>query len=199
MHIKSKFPNLNTSIFTLMSQLSTRYQLSGGSEYRSDSTSFVNDINGSIILPTNHNFGFSIESGRKWLFGADLRLAKWSQFAKNGVNQNLQNSWGVSVGGQLTPNLNSVTKYWKLVDYRMGLSYDKTSLNISNTDIKVQSLNLGVGLPLIANRSAFYKINISAEIGKRGTLSNNLVKENFTNIYLGFTINDKWFQKYKYD
>ena len=81
----------------------------------------------------------------------------------------------------------------------MGLSYDKTFLNINNTDIAVKTVNFGLGFPLASNRSAFYKLNLTGEIGQRGTLKNNLVKENFFNVYIGFTINDRWFQKYKYD
>jgi hypothetical protein len=111
----------------------------------------------------------------------------------------LNNSWGVSVGGQITPNVNAVTNYLKLIDYRFGVSYDKTYLALSGEDINVKSVNFGFGFPLISGRNAFYKINFATEIGTRGTLNNNLVKENFLNFRLGFTINDRWVQKYKYD
>lgn len=192
---------VKTQLKTTNTVLSTRYtkDFTTGTESRSDSTSFVAAVNGSILLPTNHNFGFSLERLNKWLIGADVRLGNWSQFTENGNNQNLNNTFGVSVGGQITPNINAVTNYLKLVDYRMGLSYDKTYVKISNSDINVKSLNFGFGFPLASARTAFYKLNLTAEIGQRGTIKNNLVKENFTNIYIGFTINDKWFQKYKYD
>ncbi|MEO5911375.1 MAG: hypothetical protein ABIP95_10835 [Pelobium sp.] len=188
---------LNSTI----NSLSTRYQVNtqNDTELTADTTLFKNDVSGKLILPTNHNFGFSIERLNKWLIGADVRLANWSQFRNSGVNPNLNNTFGFSVGGQITPNINAVTNYLKLIDYRAGFSYDKTYLNINNTDIDVKSLNFGLGFPLISARSAFYKINFTTELGKRGTLENNLVKENFVNFHLGFTINDRWFQKYKYD
>jgi hypothetical protein len=192
---------VKTQLNTSNLSLSTRYtkDYTTGTEFRSDTTSFVDGVNGSLVLPSNHNLGFSIEKQNKWLVGADIRLAKWSQFRNNGSNENLNNTFGFSVGGQITPNIKAVTNYLKLVDYRMGLSYDKTAVNISNTDIDVKSLNFGFGFPLVSARTAFYKLNFTTEIGQRGTLSNNLVKENFVNFYLGFTINDRWFQKYKYD
>lgn len=190
---------VKTQLNTKYSQLSTRYYSSGESDFRTDTTTYINEVKGNLTLPANHNFGFSIERQNKWLIGADLRLANWSDFDKTGSTDNLNNSWGFSVGGQITPNVNAVTNYLKLIDYRFGLSYDKTYLTLGTQDINVKAINFGLGLPLISGRNAFYKINFATEIGSRGTLNNNLVKENFINFHLGFTINDKWFQKYKYD
>lgn len=199
---------VKTQLNTTSTILSTRYQNIPTNdpdnpgefeEVRADTTSFRDGAAGKLTLPSNHNIGFSIEKTNKWLVGADLRLANWSQFQNSGPNQNLNNSWGFSVGGQIIPNVNAVTNYLKLMDYRFGISYDKTFLNVNNTDIAVKSANFGLGFPLASNRSAFYKLNLTAEVGQRGTLKNDLVRENFFNIYIGFTINDRWFQKYKYD
>lgn len=199
---------VKTQLNTTSTILSTRYRkVSAGTidepdimdEVRTDTTSFRQGAAGNLTLPANHNIGFSVEKNNKWLFGADLRLANWSQFQNDGPDQNLNDSWGFSVGGQVIPNFNAVTNYLKLMDYRFGISYDKTFLSVNNTDIDVKSANFGLGFPLASNRSAFYKLNLTGEIGQRGTLKNDLVKENFFNIYIGFTINDRWFQKYKFD
>lgn len=190
---------VQTKLNTTYSQLSTRYITAGDANLRADTSSFVKEVKGNLILPANHNFGFSIERQNKWLIGADLRLANWSDFSKNNVNGGLNDSWGFSVGGQITPNINAVTNYFKLIDYRLGFSYDKSYVNLGSQDINVKAINFGFGFPLLSGRNSFYKINFATEIGSRGTLSNNLVKENFLNLHLGFTINDKWFQKYKYD
>jgi hypothetical protein len=197
---------VKTQLNTTSTILSTRYRKEASienpgefDERRTDTTSFRQGAAGNLTLPSNHNIGFSIEKENKWLVGADLRLANWSQFQNDGPNQNLNNSWGFSVGGQIIPNVNAVTNYLKLMDYRFGVSYDKTFLTLKNTDIAVKSANFGLGFPLASNRSAFYKLNLTGEIGQRGTLKNDLVRENFFNIYIGFTINDRWFQKYKYD
>ena len=190
---------VKTQLNTTSKVLSTRYQILSGSEFRSDTLSLRDNVKGKLTLPSNHNFGFSIEKLNNWLIGADLRLANWSEYNNTNSNETLNNTWGFSVGGQVTPNVNAVTNYLKLIDYRLGLSYDKTYLSLNQNDIDVKSVNFGFGFPLISSRNAFYKINFTTEIGQRGTLSNNLVKENFYNFYIGFTINDRWFQKYKYD
>jgi hypothetical protein len=72
-------------------------------------------------------------------------------------------------------------------------------MHINGTTIKRYAGTVGVGLPLRSNNGSYYKINIAAEIGQRGSLVNGLVKENYVNIHLGFTLNDKWFTKYKFD
>ncbi|QNL51219.1 hypothetical protein H8S90_06460 [Olivibacter sp. SDN3] len=154
-----------------------------------------------VRLPMRHSFGFSINQA-KWLLGADVRYATWSDY--NQENSDLQfqleDSYGASVGAQWTPDVNSI-KYWNLVDYRLGLRYDKTYLNLNSQDIKDMAVTVGFGLPLRSQPgiNAYYKINLSAEIGQRGTLSNNLVKENYFNFIVSFMLNDRWFMRYRYD
>ena len=81
----------------------------------------------------------------------------------------------------------------------MGFKYDDSYLHINGTDIKSYAATFGFGLPLAPNNTSFYKINFSAEIGKRGTLDNGLVKENYITLRLGFTLNDRWFQRFRFE
>ena len=126
-------------------------------------------------------------------------MGQWKNYREGNVNPELQNSMGIALGGQITPDISAVGNYFKLIDYRFGLKYDKTYINYKNNDIKQMALTFGLGLPLQPNRSTFYKINLGAELGQRGTLNNNLVRERYVNIFLGFTMNDQWFQKYRFD
>ena len=47
----------------------------------------------------------------------------------------------------------------------------------------------------LVGQAGTVQINLSTEVGNRGTLANNLVRDRYVNIHLGFTLNDKWFQK----
>ncbi|PWG82322.1 PorV/PorQ family protein [Pararcticibacter amylolyticus] len=155
-----------------------------------------------LKLPLTHTAGFTIEKANHWLVGADVRMGQWSKYREGNSNpDNLQNSYGFSVGGQITPDINSVGSYFKVIDYRLGFSYDKSNIRYNNTDIEQMAVTFGFGFPLQASptRTTFYKINVSAELGQRGTLSNNLVRERYVNIHFGFTLNDQWFRKYKFD
>jgi len=166
-----------------------------------DTLSSVDNGKSNLTLPLTHNFGISIKQSDKWLIGADFRMSKWAATSINNINSGLQDSWGASLGGQWTPDATSYNSYMKRVDYRLGFSYDKTYIQINNQDIKQMGASLGFGFPLpSANAgSAFYKINFTTEVGQRGTLNNNLVKEQYINFHLGFTLNDTWFRKYRVD
>ena len=166
-----------------------------------DTLNSVDNGKSNLTLPLTHNFGISIKQSDKWLIGADFRMSKWAATSINNVNSGLQDSWGASLGGQWTPDATSYNSYMKRIDYRLGVNYDKTYIQINNQDIKQMGASLGFGFPLpSANAgSAFYKINFTTEVGQRGTVSNNLVKEKFINFHLGFTLNDTWFRRYRVD
>jgi hypothetical protein len=164
-----------------------------------DTVIYDQGIGYKVTMPTTQTIGFVLAGQNKWLVGADFSMSNWSVYREGNVNPGLQNSYKVAVGAQFTPNINAISNYFSLVDYRIGFKHNKTYININNTDINQTSLTMGLGLPLPANRSTFYKINFSAELGQRGSLSNSLVRERFVNLNLGFLLNDKWFYRPKLD
>nr|WP_315421306.1 hypothetical protein [uncultured Pedobacter sp.] len=188
------------STLTSYATLYTRDQ-DGNESTAADTLNTVNNGKSNLTLPLTHNFGIAIQQNDKWLIGADFRMSKWSATSINNVNQGLQDSWGASLGGQWTPDAFSYNSYLKRIDYRIGVNYDKTYIKIGNQDIKQMGASLGFGFPLpTANGgTAFYKINFTTELGQRGTINNNLVKEQYINFHLGFTLNDTWFRKYRVD
>ncbi len=188
--------NSNTGYYT------TNYTVddSGNEGVAFDTIYSKQGLKSKVTLPLSHSIGFTLSRSNKWLLGADLNYSNWSAYREGNFNPKLNNSYGVAIGAQITPDVTAVSNYLKIIDYRVGFKYDKTYINLGNSDINQTSLTVGLGLPLSStNRSTFYKINIGAELGQRGTLTANLVRERFANIYLGFTINDRWFQKYKFD
>lgn len=172
---------------------------SGEENAAADTIELINGKKTNLKLPLVHNFGFTIQKDNKWVFGGDYRMGNWSKLTIDGENQGLEDSWGFSAGGQYTPDMGAVSGYFKRVDYRVGFTYDKTYIKMKDQDIKQMAVTFGFGLPLASNRNSAYKLNFTTELGKRGTLLNNLVQENYINFHLGFTINDRWFQKFKLD
>jgi hypothetical protein len=164
-----------------------------------DSTRYDSN-EGKLTLPQIHRFGISYVKDLKYMIGADFKMGQWSDLRVNGVNSGLQNNQSFAVGGQITPNINSLSSYWAVVDYRLGFNYDNSYVVANGTNIKQYAATIGFGLPIPnQSRTNYYKVNIAAEFGQRGTLDKSLVKEQFINIHLGFVINEKWFQKYKFD
>lgn len=164
-----------------------------------DTPVFQENGSAKLKLPLVHNFGVALQRDNKWLIGADFRTGNWSKLSIDGENKGLEDSWGVSVGGQITPDMTSVNSYFSRVDYKLGFTYDKTYIKVADQDVKQMAVTFGLGLPLAFNRFAFHKLNFTTEIGRRGTLNNGLVQENYINFHLGFTLNDTWFRRFKFD
>ena len=158
----------------------------------------VDVANTSITMPSKLAVGFGFGQNKKWMLGTEITFQKSSNMGNrfNDINNvNYENSTRYSFGGFYIPNYNSFSKYYQKIIYRAGLRYENTGLIINNTSIKDYGINAGIGLPLIG---VFSNINIGIEFGQRGTTSANLVQENYTNITIGLSLNDKWFQKRRY-
>ncbi|QJD95683.1 hypothetical protein HH214_07270 [Mucilaginibacter robiniae] len=188
---------LNSKITSIVSQ----YTVSSAGNENIAADTISNQVlnNGKIKLPLMNHFGLSYQKDNKFLIGADYSIGNWNTLTIGGVNQGLQKSQSYALGGSFTPNALALHNYFALVDYRLGVRYDKTYINVNSTDIKQYALTFGMGFPLPRNNTAFYKINFTAELAQRGTLQNSLIKENYINLHLSFTLNDLWFRRYQFD
>lgn len=194
--------NAGNKLNSKATTLTTRYLkdfATGDESPAIDSSFFSEGQSRKLNLPLTHSIGFAFQKTDYWLVGADVSYAKWSEFGVENESAGLNDTYGVAVGGQFTPDPTAVSNYFKLVEYRLGFKYDKTYVNIDNTDINQIGLTLGLGLPLQSSRTTFYKVNFAAELGQRGTLENSLIRERYVNLTLGFTMNDRWFIKPKFD
>ena len=81
------------------------------------------------------------------------------------------------------------------VVYRVGARLEHTGLEVKNQAVEDFGITFGIGLPM----NVLSKINIGVEIGQLGTTDAGLIKENYTNIMLSFSLSDIWFIKRKYD
>lgn len=191
-----------TPLNTTASRVVTRTATSVEDDFENLPVDSIDNYEGQkqrITMPMKHSVGFSIAKGNSWLIGGDVNYAKWSDYRVASHNPGLTDSYGFAVGGQITPDVTSV-KYFNVVDYRLGFKYNKSNINISNQDIKQMALTVGFGFPLPSLfGTSFYKINFATEFGQMGTMDNNLVRERYINFNLGFTLNDRWFRRNRYD
>jgi hypothetical protein len=188
---------LNATDTHIVSQYN--YSSSGVENVAADTIQYLQGLQGKIQLPQINHFGISFQNDLHFLIGADYTIGHWSALSIQGANAGLQDSKTFNFGGQFTPDANSLHNYFARTDYRLGFIYDETYLNLNNINIKTTAVTFGFGLPLAPNYSSFYKINFSVEVGQTGTLQNGLVKDNFVSLHLAFTLNDKWFQKFKFE
>jgi hypothetical protein len=154
--------------------------------------------NTTIKMPSKVALGFGIGQNKKWMLGTEVTLQQSSGMGNrfNDItNVKFENAIKYNIGGFYIPNYTAFSKYFQKITYRAGLRYENTGLIINNKSINDLGVTAGFGLPIIG---AFSNINIGVEYGKRGTTSANLVQENYTNITIGLSLNDKWFQKKRF-
>ncbi|MFV8378876.1 hypothetical protein [uncultured Flavobacterium sp.] len=153
----------------------------------------------SLTLPSKISLSAGIGEARKWLVGGKIAYGKTSGQA-NEYNDAANVGYGkygsVSLGGYYIPNYNSFSNYAKRIVYRAGLKYEKTGLVINSESINDMGLTFGLGLPITGS---FSNVNFGFELGKKGTTKANLVQENYANLSVSFSLNDKWFEKRKFN
>jgi hypothetical protein len=139
---------------------------------------------------------FGLRQAKKWMLGTELLLKQSSSFGNRfddltqaSFENGFSTVWGL---------LCSQYSAWllKRVTYRAGFRYEKTGLVIRQESIKDYAFTGGFGFPL---GGLFSNINLGVEYGRRGTAKANLVEENYTNVIMSFSFNDKWFVRSKYD
>lgn len=153
-----------------------------------------------LKMPSKFSIGTGIGEPRKWFVGAEYMSQKTSNFSNVLYSSNetkFENASAIILGGFFIPQYNSFTSYFKRVVYRAGMHYEKTGLNINNESINEFGISFGLGLPV--GGDFLSNANIGFEMGKRGTTNSNLIQENFINLQLSLSLNDRWFQKRKYD
>ena len=151
-----------------------------------------------IQLPSSFGFGFGFGKNSKWFAGGQYIKTQISNF-KNSFNSlpnvNYKDGSQLSIGGFFIPDFSSITSYWKRVVLRMGFRHEATGIIANNFEIKETGLNFGFGLPL----PGYSNLNIGLEYGTRGSNNSSMLEEKFWTIRLGFSLNDRWFVKRKYN
>jgi hypothetical protein len=152
-----------------------------------------------LRLPSRFSFGGGIGQPRHWFIGAEYTGQNTSEFSNPIVsieNANFVNASNFSVGGFYIPDYTSFSSYWKRATYRAGFHFENTGLEINNQAINEFGMSFGVGLPVGQD---FSNVNVGLEFGRRGTTKQNLIQENFFNVSVSLSLNDRWFQKRKYN
>jgi len=169
---------------------------------------------GSYTLPSELGFGLSygkmnLENRQvSWAVNADFESYNGSEFKSSIGGNPLVNGYRLELGGFMTPqmtfkSLERGTGFFNNTEYHIGGFYEKTPLNISGQDIYNYGITFGLGLPIRQRNMApgeqkVSTINLGVVAGQRGSLANNLIREQYISFYLSVTFNDKWFIDYKY-
>lgn len=152
------------------------------------------------FLPQEASLGLGYGHDTKWFLGAQVDYKKGENFNFLGQTLAYQDSYRYSVGGWYLPNFNNFRSYFSRVIYRYGAYYEKGNLQINGTNINKYAITAGVTLPFQKSTiNRMNSIDLALELGKRGTLDNNMIRQNFINLRVGINFADKWFGKRLYN
>lgn len=149
---------------------------------------------GNLEFPMSIGFGVSYTKNNKFIFVADYIQQKWSDSKFFDVSDSLSDSQLISAGIEFIPNHNSLNNYFNRIRYRLGGYYSNSYINVFDNQINDFGITFGFGFPLRKTKTSF---NLSFELGQKGTITNNLIKEKYANICLNLTLHDFWFFKRK--
>lgn len=171
--------------------LYVKNELSVSSTSRVDTVYNQAGTKSSIDIPARLGLGLSVSS-EKFTFAFDYYQQNWSSASIMGVNDSLVNLRSFRAGLEYIPKYNSISNYFQRVRYRLGYHYTNTYLSLGGHQINDYGVSLGFGFPF---RNSPTILNLSFEVGRRGTTADNLVMETYGIIYLNIALGDVWFLK----
>ena len=160
----------------------------------------VNDLyeNAKFTISDEISAGFSVRKRDKWMFGFDYVRQDWtnSSFATTpGVKFTPSVASYYKLGIEFIPNKYDIRYYMKRATYRVGAYYEQSYMTIGAHQINSAGVTLGMSLPISRLYNA---VNVSLDMGQRGTIKENLVRERYIQLNINISLHDIWFMKYLY-
>lgn len=187
--------NFNTRLKATVDSLSERYTITSDVITVKDTITY-RSVRSNIVFPQNVGLGFAVGKSDLWLLSAEYQWQNWNKYKSLGQKDSLSNSWRSAIGFQYCPKKLLFPVLFDRIQYRVGLHYAKTYLDLRNTQLEEIGVNAGIGLPL---RKSKTMINLGFELGTYGTTSNSLMQDNYFKIAVGVSLFERWFVKSKYD
>lgn len=174
-----------------------------------DTVSLVEGEKRKFSKPQQVRGGLSFMFNDKLLLSFDASYGVWKNKSSQEYvffdnDSKFKNDVGLRFGVEYTPDGKMKFKgnFFKAISYRAGVNYTNCYQTVNDKQISEISTTFGLGIPLYRKASAT-RINLGMQYGQRGDINSTLIKEEFINYYIGFTIvptwKDKWFVKRKYN
>jgi len=182
----------NKNRLTLGVILETKSKLGGTYSIETSSVDTISTTNGSDFeTPLLIGIGGSYTIKDRITLGADLQFQNWANAKYFGKTDTLKNSTKFRVGAEFLPAKAS-RNYFSRVIYRVGGNISSGYLNINGKSPSDYALTVGLGLP---TRGTKTMVNVGFEYGKKGSVSDNQIRENYFKLSISATFNELWFFK----
>lgn len=178
------------------------FRLFGGAPLVRDTILYNRNNKDKLALPFAIGGGISFVNRNRFLLSSDVYYQKWSDINENNITQN--DRIRIAIGGEWVTagkDKSGLAKTLNGTTLRMGGFYDRLPIIIGNHPVIEYGFTAGIGLKL---REMFKflppsQLNLGLQIGTKGKLPETAIRENNTRLMIELIINDKWFNKRKYD
>lgn len=145
-------------------------------------------------------FGVSFRPGRRLMLGFDYAYQDYTGWKTlqydSGFTFDAKVAQQFRLGAEFVPNANDVRYYMKRVTYRAGMYYDQSYLSLNGHRIASMGVTLGASFPIYR---LFNALTVAVDLGQRGSLKADLVRETYVNFIVNINLHDIWFMKFQYD
>ena len=158
-------------------------------------------VYGDVELPASVRAGAAFRLRNNWTFAANVRYEPWSNasatlplagFTSDQLKDRIRYSGGV----EWTPaGISQLESYVSRIAYRLGFYRENLYVSPASavgTEIDVFALTGGLGLPTLFPGT---RVDLVLEVGTRGTLNQNLVRDRFIGISVTVNVGERWFTK----
>lgn len=156
--------------------------------------------NNAMTIADEFGVGVSYKSGDKWTVGMDYIQQNWhnASFSDSDTWHNFSSAPAryYKAGFEFTPNMYDIRYYMKRVTYRAGAYFEQSYVKVNGMQINAFGITLGASFPIYRWHNA---VSVAIDMGQRGTLRNDLVRERYINFIVNINLHDIWFVKYRYD
>ena len=149
--------------------------------------------------------GVALKGGDKWTAEINYYRSGWASSGMDKVTGfavvgnavfAATNSQSLRAGFSICPNRNDIRYYRRTITYRAGAYWDQACYKVDGSSINAFGLTFGMTLPVY---QAYNGVTLGIDIGQRGRMNGNLIRERYVNFSIGINIFDIWFLKPRYD
>ncbi|WP_319270798.1 hypothetical protein [uncultured Draconibacterium sp.] len=167
--------------------------LSYGGALDQDTLHSSDEERGELAFPVTLGGGLSLAKENVYEINVDYYHEGWANVDFLGGKSNFLTDLNkFAIGAEWIPDKFSIRSFINRVAYRAGFKYEQTYHTFAGQHINDFGISFGVGLPLYRSNST---LNVSAELGKRGTKEHNLVLEKYAKVNVSVSLHDLWFMQ----
>ena len=152
------------------------------------------------VIPAEIGAGFTLRAkDESWLFGFDYTDQDWSKGVIDeapGTGFTASRMQAFRGGFEFTPNRYDMRYWYKHITYRAGAYHEKSYYMFNGSKVAATGVTFGISFPVFRY---FNSVNLGIDIGQRGSLPNNPVRERYFKFNVSFALHDIWFLKPMYE